>query len=85
MNGRLDYLDSVCWYGPSKELPSTFAGISGGPVWGIKLIKDEQTGKFRLLKSALIGITFYQTDVKNMERRLRAHFIRSIYDLAWKI
>jgi hypothetical protein len=79
-----DYIENTCYYGPSHELPATFKGVSGGPVWGMHISKDKGDGHLTVLRSALIGITFYQTAVQNDERRLRAHFIKSIYDLAWR-
>ena len=79
-----DYLESNMWYGGTPDLPATFSGVSGGPVWGMKLSKNKSDGQINIDKSALIGITFYQTELKGDERRLRAHFIKSIYDLAWR-
>ncbi len=79
-----DYLESTLWYGGSPNLPLTFSGVSGGPVWGMHIRKHKSDGHFSIEKSALIGITFYQTGMKGDERRLRAHFIKSIYDLAWR-
>lgn len=79
-----DYIESTCYYGPLHELPTSFQGVSGGPVWGLHIRKDKEDGHLTVLRSALIGITFYQTAIQNDERRLRAHFIKSIYDLAWK-
>lgn len=79
-----DYLESNMYYGGTPDLPATFRGVSGGPVWGMHIKKDKSDGRFSITKSALIGITFYQTKLKGDERRLRAHFIKSIYDLAWR-
>ena len=78
-----DYVESTCYYGDSHELPPSFAGLSGGPVWGMQLRRDKAGGQFSLTRSALVGITFYQTGMNNRERRLRSHFIKSIYELAW--
>ncbi|HEX3716507.1 MAG TPA: hypothetical protein VH595_00945 [Verrucomicrobiae bacterium] len=79
-----DYIESTCWYGGAEKLPGTFKGVSGGPVWGMQLSKDEETGQFCLVKSALIGINFYETGIQNDEQRLRGHFIKSIYEVAWR-
>jgi len=78
-----DYLDSTILY-PGNDIPPSFTGVSGGPVWGMEIIHRKKTGKLELGKHALIGITFYQTALENNRRRLRAHFIRSIYDVAWR-
>ena len=79
-----DYLESNMWYGGTPELPETFGGVSGGPVWGMHIRKNKSDGRLTIEKSSLVGITFYQTAMKGDERRLRAHFIKSIYDLAWR-
>jgi hypothetical protein len=79
-----DYVESNMWYGGTPDLPITFQGVSGGPVWGMNLSKNKSDGQINIDKYALVGITFYQTELKGDERRLRAHFIKSIYDLAWQ-
>lgn len=78
-----DYLESTMRY-TGSDLPPSFTGVSGGPVWGMALKRHKSDSHMTIEKSALIGITFYQTARKNDERRLRAHFIKSIYDLAWR-
>lgn len=79
-----DYLDSTIWYPGEANLPTSFAGVSGGPVWGMDLLHHKSDGHISIEKHALIGITFYQIYRKGDEGRLRAHFIKSIYDMAWK-
>jgi hypothetical protein len=79
-----DYLDSTIWYPGSEGLPSSFEGVSGGPVWGMELCLNKADGSVTIADSALIGITFYEIYRRGDEGRLRAHFIRSIYDLAWQ-
>ncbi len=79
-----DYIESTCFYPGEKDLPETFAGVSGGPVWASELRRRKSDGHISIEKSALVGITFYQTEHTGDQRRLRAHFIKSIYDLAWR-
>lgn len=79
-----DYLDSTIWYPGDANLPTSFAGMSGGPVWGMELKLHKSDGHISIEKYALIGITFYEIFRKGDEGRLRAHFIKSIYDMAWK-
>jgi hypothetical protein len=79
-----DYLDSTIWYPGDAGLPTSFAGVSGGPVWGMELRHHKSDGHISIEKHALIGITFYQVFRQGDEGRLRAHFIKSIYDLAWR-
>jgi hypothetical protein len=79
-----DYLKNTYWYGPKNELPASFSGMSGGPIWGLKLRQHEDTGDVSLLKSALIGINFCEYGIQNNEQTVHAHFIKSIYELAWE-
>jgi len=79
-----DYLDSTIWYPGDAGLPASFAGVSGGPVWGMDLLHHKNDGHISIEKHALIGITFYQVFRKGDEGKLRAHFIKSIYDTAWR-
>ncbi len=79
-----DYLDSTIWYPGDANLPTSFAGVSGGPVWGMELRHHKSDGHISIERHALIGITFYQIFRKGDEGRLRAHFIKSIYDMAWR-
>jgi len=83
-NDGWDYIEGNCWYGKKSELPETFGGVSGGGVWGLKASFNETNGLLKLTDYALVGIAFLETPIKNKKRRLRAHFIKSIYDLAWK-
>jgi hypothetical protein len=78
-----DYLDTTVRYS-GQDLPASFSGVSGGPVWGMEIRKHKSDGHFSVEKSALVGVTFYQTERQADVRRLRAHFINSIYDVAWR-
>jgi hypothetical protein len=80
-----DYLDTTIWYPGDSDLPASFAGLSGGPVWGMELGRNKADGKIEIRKHALIGVTFYEIFRKGDEGRLRAHFIKSIYERAWRI
>jgi len=79
-----DYIEANCWYGAGSELPHTFGGVSGGPVWGLFGTKDAESGLFKLTKFGLLGIAFAETPIRNDERKIQAHFVKSIYDLAWR-
>jgi len=79
-----DYLDTTISDVDNPGLPLSFAGLSGGPVWGMELGRNKINRKIEIRKHALIGITFYEIFKKKGEGRLRAHFIKSIYELAWK-
>jgi len=78
--GGWDYVDGTCRYDTSPDLPESFRGISGGPIWALQVRKND----FGVQRSALVGICFYQTDVTENSRKLRGHFVNSIYELAWR-
>jgi hypothetical protein len=79
-----DYIEAKNSYGKKSELPKSFAGVSGGPAWGLKVGRDVD-GKLKLEKSALIGIAFLQEfNGRGQPHRVRCHCVRSIYDLAWE-
>ena len=82
--GGWDYIDSHLRDGDWSGLPTSFKGFSGSPVWGMKLRRDKKDGRISIETHALIGINFYEMPSQNNERRMRAHFIRSIYELAWR-
>jgi hypothetical protein len=50
----------------------------------MELRMHKSDGHISIEKHALIGITFYEIFRQGDEGRLRAHFIKSIYDLAWR-
>jgi hypothetical protein len=65
-------------------LPQSFGGASGGGIWSIQLVKDEITRRLMIGKRELVGVAFYETGIENNEQYIRGHFIRSIYDIAWR-
>jgi hypothetical protein len=79
-----DDIDSKCSYADSNPLPSSFEGSSGGGIWGLKVHRNKSDNKLVIGRSALVGVQFYQTALKRNLRYVRGHFIRSIYDLAWR-
>lgn len=79
-----DYIEANCWYGDGNPLPETFRGVSGGPLWGLEIMRDKADRKLKLKNFALIGIAYLETELKKEERQIRGHFIRSIYDVAWR-
>ena len=79
-----DYIQSKCFYCDENDLPKSFGGASGGGIWSIRVIRDEITRKLVIGKRALVGVAFYETGIEKNERYIRGHFIRSIYDVAWR-
>lgn len=84
MRNGWDYIDSKCAYYPSNSLPQSFGGFSGGGIWSVEVKRSKSTGKLIAGKAALVGVSFYETGIDNDVQYVRGHFIRSIYDLAWR-
>lgn len=84
-NGVWDYVDVKFVHTGQPDLPTDIdlRGVSGGPVWAYEMQISRETGRFSVGKFALVGIQFWGTDMVGDSRSIRAHFIRSIYDLAW--
>jgi hypothetical protein len=82
--GGWDYVEANNRYGQGNDLPQTFHGVSGGPVWGLQIKKDKTTGKLSVKQFALVGIAFLQIRRSSRTVRLRAHFIKSLYSRAWQ-
>jgi hypothetical protein len=82
--GGWDYIEAKNYYGKNNELPESFEGVSGGPVWGLQVKKDKDNGKLSLKKFSLIGIAFLQIRKSKKIIHVRAHFIKSIYERAWE-
>jgi hypothetical protein len=79
-----DYIEANNEYEGNDDLPSSFAGVSGGPVWGLQISKNKTDGKLVLKKFSLVGIAFLQIKISKKQIRVRANFINSIYDIAWR-
>lgn len=78
-----DFVSSKCDYSGSPNLVSTFKGFSGGGIWSIQ-VSQKAGGPLKIEKSALVGVTFWETDRIADTCYLRGHFIKSIYDTAWQ-
>lgn len=81
--GEWDYVEANCRYDDDNELPETFGGVSGGPLWAMHIARNNSNMSLEVKKFALIGIAFVETPIKERERQIRGHFIKSIYDVMW--
>jgi len=80
-----DYIDLTFVHDGQPDLPEdlNLSGVSGGPVWAYEILISRKTRKFSVGKFALVAIQFWATPLIDRRRSIRAHFIRSIYDLGW--
>ncbi|MDH3650866.1 MAG: hypothetical protein OEQ53_14365, partial [Saprospiraceae bacterium] len=78
--GRFDYIDTVVNYElGSKNLPQSFKGLSGGGLWAFRVSTPDHGKTFRIKDPFLSGVAFYQTERKDNIRKIRHHFVGSIY------
>ncbi len=77
-----DYVDSICDRTHSPSLPSSYAGVSGGGIWAIRLSRNS-AHEFLVDEICLIGVAFSQTPPDEGKRTIRGHYIDSIYNHAW--
>lgn len=80
-----DYVEATNMYDQGNDLPESFEGVSGGPIWGLVIFKDKKDQKVKLKGFALIGIAFLQNRISDKKIKIRGHFIDSIYDQAWQL
>ncbi|HTQ32476.1 MAG TPA: hypothetical protein VMI53_14800, partial [Opitutaceae bacterium] len=80
--GAWDFAQISANYNSSPTLPANFEGVSGGGFWTIRFLKEN--GVIKIGRICFMGVAFYQTPLKNGKRRIRAHFVRSVYSTAWQ-
>ena len=66
-----------------SNLPSNFGGISGSGLWRI-YFNEQQNKDVYTTEKRLIGICYYQSEIKNGIRSIRGHGSDSIYKLMLK-
>lgn len=61
--------------------PASYGGASGGSIWHIPLCIDPDKGDFSLhhLKPELLGVAFFQEELKDQSRAIHAHSHESLW------
>jgi hypothetical protein len=76
-----DYLNIALDLDANPDLPTSFAGVSGGGIWRTRFGIDEAATRFEVANRYRdifwVGVAFYQTPLEG--RSLIAHGPRSIY------
>ncbi|GAB4237209.1 MAG: hypothetical protein Kow0032_22830 [Methyloligellaceae bacterium] len=73
-----DLIDFEIVDDPNFNLPSTFAGMSGGGLWRVSYNRAAN-GKNPILDKYLIGVAFYESALCEGRRTIRCHGPRSVY------
>lgn len=76
--GDFDYFDFEARYGGIHEPPESFGGFSGGGLWQVPLIRD-QNGRLRAKERIMSGVAFYETGRSDNRNIIRCHARRSVY------
>lgn len=76
--GDFDYIDFEVQYGDIHEPPKSFGGFSGGGLWQVPLIRNED---YTLQPKELLlsGVAFYQSGRKDDRRLIKCHGRQSVY------
>jgi hypothetical protein len=78
-----DYIEASDVFSGKNE-PDAFKGDSSAPLWGLQITGGKNSRHYALANFALIGMAFLQVRITKSRVLVRAHFIKSIYDRAWK-
>jgi hypothetical protein len=74
-----DLCDVGADYSLESNLPKSFGGYSGGGLWYIALMTNENTGVITHKPQMFAGVVFYQRQVTDTRKILRCHLTNSIY------
>jgi hypothetical protein len=74
-----DYFSISIDYDQPNIPPQSFGGASGGGVWRIPINMNKTNNTMTCGNPFLLGMTFYQTEIKNNKRELISHGWKSIY------
>lgn len=77
-----DYINSKVYYRNSENIPETFKGVSGGGIWAV-MPQRTNNDQWTIEIFCLVGVVFYQIEVSDNRKKLRGHFIKTIYETAW--
>jgi hypothetical protein len=80
--GTYDYMEIKASFG-SENTPRSFGGMSGGGLWRTPILIND-AGIFSAKDYFLVGMIFYQTELKDGARYLRCHGPNSLYQVVCK-
>jgi hypothetical protein len=77
--GAFHYLRCAMFAG-AHGFPKDYGGVSGGSIWHIPLCMDPEKGDTSLhyLKPELLGVAFYQMELRDDSRVILAHSHQSL-------
>jgi len=78
-----DYLDAGVDMGLAG-VPTSFGGLSGGPLWQIVLSMNRTRQIFWNGKKYVQGVAFWQSAIQEKRRVIRCHGPKSVFEKAWQ-
>jgi len=81
--GDHDYFAFPVSYGCRSVVPISFAGMSGGGLWQVPLVRDAQ-GHLRSKTPLLSGVVFYQEPTSKSRCGVKCHGRSSVYKVAYE-
>jgi hypothetical protein len=81
--GDHDYYDFPVSYGGRSVAPESFGGMSGGGLWQVPLMRNDQ-GEIVHKTPLLSGVVFYQVPTTETECGVRCHGRQSVYKVAYE-
>jgi hypothetical protein len=82
--GEYDFWEVGVDYKFNEALPITFGGTSGGGLWQVHVTGSKEDG-FQVQRRILMGVAFYETEIRNNIRYIRCNGPRTIYEITPKI
>lgn len=82
-NGDFDFIEYPVSYDEVSDSPSSFGGVSGGGLWHV-ILKRSGSNDLEFEKPFMIGVAYYQTEIRNNIRYIYCNGIKSIYDRAFE-
>lgn len=83
VNGDHDYFDFLVSYEGTSIAPRSFGGMSGGGLWQVPLIRDDQ-GQIKSETPLLSGVVFYQKPTTETNCGVKCHGRASVYRVAFE-
>lgn len=81
--GNHDYFAFPVSYAGRSVAPKSFGGMSGGGLWQVPLIRNDQ-GEIIHKTPLLSGVVFYQVPTTETECGVKCHGCQSVYKVAYE-
>lgn len=77
-NNGFDLYEFETQYGPGSVSPRSYGGMSGGGLWRVYCVKDDDH-KLSVVEKRLIGVAFYESGLSDGKNIVTCHGPKSVY------